>query len=225
MLLPNFDSKQFAQEMQNVVDYSLGFLDGVQRGKSRFLESLGEATIEQMKQFIDSMARTDPGMLQHMYEWEQTGSPSARLFDLQYTVSNLGLSINSTFRQSQAIKNGSNVPFYDKARIMEYGIPVTIKPVRAKVLAFTDGNSEVFTKQPVFVKDPGGPEAQGGFERTFDIFFENYFSQAFLISSGILDYLQNPIVYKKNLKAGQRMGRPKGTQTGYRWIANVGVNT
>ena len=220
----SFDSHAFAKEMNNVVDYSLGFLDGAKMGKSAMLESLGRSAIEAMKDFIDSMAKVDPAMLQHMYEWNQVGSPSARLFDLQYTVSNLGLSIGSTYRQSQSVKDGSNVPFYDKARIMEQGIPVTIRPVRAKALSFEDNGEQVFTKQPIKVMNPGGSEAKGGFERVFNIFFENYFTQSFLRSSGILDYLKNPVVYSKELRAGQRLGRSKGVQTGYRWIANVGVS-
>lgn len=220
----SFDSHAFAKEMNNVVDYSLGFLDGAKMGKNAMLESLGRSAIEAMKDFIDSMAKVDPAMLQHMYEWNQVGSPSARLFDLQYTVSNLGLSIGSTYRQSQSVKDGSNVPFYDKARVMEQGIPVTIRPVRAKALSFEDNGEQVFTKQPIKVMNPGGSEAKGGFEKTFNIFFENYFTQSFLRSSGILDYLKNPVVYSKELRAGQRLGRSKGVQTGYRWIANAGVS-
>lgn len=220
---PEFDIKDFAKEMNNIMEYSIGFLEGAKSGKVAFLESLGQATIEGMKEFIDSMARTDPAMLQHMYEWEQTGSPQARLFDLVYTVSNLGLSIGATFRQSSSVKEGSKVPFYDKARIMEYGIPVVIKPVSAKVLVFEEDGEQIFTRNPVTIQNPGGSEAKGGFEQTFNLFFNQYFTQAFINSSGILEYLQNPTVYNKNLKAGQRLGRSKGMQTGYRWIANAGA--
>lgn len=218
-----YDTKQFMKDMNNVIQYSLGFLDGVQTGKRVMLDNVGKLTIETMKDFIDAMARVDSAVLQHVYEWNQSGSPDARLYDLSYTVSNLGLSIKSSFKQSTSIQSGSNVPFYDKARIMENGIPVVIRPVRAKVLAFNDNGEQVFTKGPVTVNNPGGSAAKGGFEKAFDTFMNQYFSQAFLSSSGILDYLQNPVAYKKNLSSGKKFGKSSGYATGYRWIANAGV--
>lgn len=218
-----FDSKQFKKEMTNIVDYSIGFLEGVQRGKTVFLKSLGMETVEVMKEFIDSNARVNPEMLHHIYEWNQTGSPGARLYDISYTTSNLGLSFRSSFSQSTSVKNGSRVPFYDKARIMEQGIPVVIKPKMAQALVFDDNGETVFTKSPVRVDNPGGVEAQGGFEKVFDMFFNRYFSQAFLRVSGVAKYLENPEVYRKDMKAGKTMGKTKGISTGYRWIANAGV--
>lgn len=218
-----FDNKMFKKDMQNIMEYSIGFLDGIQKGKTAFLKMVGLETVELMKQYIDSSARVNPSVLHHVYEWNQTGSPSGRLFDINYTVSGLGLSFRSTFSQSTSIKSGSRVPFYDKARIMEQGIPVVIRPKQAQVLAFEENGEEVFTKGPVRVENPGGEDAQGGFEKTFDEFFSRYFTQAFLKSSGIGKYLENPVAYKKNLSAGKKAGRSKGIDTGYRWIANAGV--
>jgi hypothetical protein len=218
-----FNSAQFKKEMNNIVDYSMGFLEGIQRGKTVFLKTIGVETVELMKEFIDSNARVNPDMLHHVYEWNQTGSPSARLYDISYTTSNLGLSFRSSFRQSTSIKNGSRTPFYDKARIMEEGIPVTIRPRVAQVLAFEDNGETVFTKNEVRVDNPGGTEVQGGFEKVFDMFFNRYFSQAFLRVSGVARYLENPVVYRKDMAAGKRLGRSKGLSTGYRWIANAGV--
>ena len=218
-----FNSNQFKKEMNNIVNYSIGFLEGVQKGKTVFLKTVGLHTVETMKDFIDSNARVNPDMLHHIYEWNQTGSPSARLYDIDYTASNLGLSFRSSFSQSTSIKNGSRTPFYDKARIMENGIPVTIRPKAAEVLAFDENGETVFTKGPVQVLNPGGNAVEGGFEKVFDMFFNRYFSQAFLRTSGIAQYLENPVVYKKDMQAGKTMGRTKGISTGYRWIANAGV--
>lgn len=219
-----FSSSQFKKDMSNIVDYSVGFLDGIHKGKRVFLKTLGMQTVELMKEFIDSNARVNPQMLHHIYEWNLTGSPEARLYDISYTTSNLGLSFRSSFSQSISIKNGSRTPFYDKARIMEQGIPVVIRPKTAQVLSFDDNGEQVFTRGPVQVLNPGGTEVQGGFEKVFDMFFTRYFTQAFLRTSGISRYLENPIAYKKNMSAGKRMGRSKGISTGYRWIANAGVS-
>jgi len=222
-MITKFDSNQFKKDMTNIINYSVGFLEGVQKGKTIFLKTLGMETVDLMKEFIDSNARVNPQMLNHVYEWYQTGSPDARLYDISYTTSNLGLSFRSSFSQSSSIKNGSRTPFYDKARIIEQGIPVTIRPRVAQVLAFEDGGETVFTRGSVQVMNPGGAEAEGGFEKVFDMFFNKYFSQAFLRTSGIAKYLENPQVYKKDMPAGKRMGKSKGLSTGYRWIANAGV--
>lgn len=223
MIKVGMNSKKFMREMNNVVKYSTGFLDGVKSGKSLFLRNVGVQTIEILKEYVDSNARVNPEMLHHIYEWDRVGSPDARLFDFNYTVSNLGLSIMSSFRQSTTVKNGSNVPFYDKARIMEDGIPVRIVPKKADVLAFEENGEMVFTKGPVEVDNPGGTQVAGSFERVVDGFFNKYFTQAFLRTSGIGAYLENPVVFKNNLSKGKRGGRSVGVSTGYRWIANAGV--
>lgn len=213
----------FKKEMKNIIDYSIGFLDGIQAGKTRFLDNLGQTTVEVLKEYVDSNARVNPKALHHIYEWYKVGSPDARLYDIKYTVSNLGLSFVPSMKQSTSIKDGSNVPFYNKAKIMESGTPITIKPNKSDVLVFEDGGETVFTRAKVVVSNPGGPETTGSFEKVVDVFFNKYFTQAFLKSSGIQDYLSNPIAYKRNLAAGKVGGRAKGLQTGYRWIANAGI--
>lgn len=209
--------------MNNIVQYAFGFLDGVQKGKKVFLQNLGMGTIQAMAQYVDVSARGNPAALHHVYEWSQTGSPSARLFDINYTVSNLGLSINSTFRQSRTVRQDSHTPFYNKAKIMEEGIPVTIKPKRSSVLVFTEEGETVFTKSPIVVRNPGGDRVQGSFERTMDEFILRYFKQSFLRASGIYNYINKPTVFKKNIKAGSRVGKSKGVETGFKWIANAKV--
>jgi len=222
MISVKLNQNKFMSDMNNIVNYSFGFLDGVKKGKSVFLNNIGLLTKEMLENFIDSNARSNPQMLHHIYEWYKTGSPSARLFDIEYTVSGVGLSFYSNFKQSQSIKRGSKVPFYNKAEIIEKGIPVIIRPVRAQALSFEDNGEQVFTKAPIEVANPGGTQAQGGLEKIMNMFFKRYFTQAFLRSSGIAQYLNNPIVYKKNLQKGRRVGKSAGVSTGYSWIAKAG---
>jgi hypothetical protein len=221
-MLLTTSTKSFEKQLDNIIKYSSGFLDGVQKGKTSFLKTLGQATIASMAQYVDAQARSNPSALHHIYEWNRVGSPSARLFDLHYTISNLGLSIGGTFSQSRTVKDDSNVPFYDKAKIMEKGIPVTITP-KKRVLAFEVGGRTVFTPNSVTVNNPGGNEVQGSFENTVDEFIRFYFKQSFLRASGIYDYIKKPVLYKKEFKSGSKLGRSKGFQTGFRWIANVKI--
>jgi hypothetical protein len=217
------NDKKFMRDMNNVIEYSLGFLSGVQNGKAQFLNNVGKKTIEVLKQYIDTMARVDQQLLHHMYEWNRTGSPDARLFDINYIVRASGISFVPAFRQSNSIKQGSKVPFYDKATIMENGTAVTIKPKSSQVLAFEENGEMVFTKKPVNVSNPGGQGVEGSFEKTFDRFFQVYFTQAFLYSSGVADYIRNPVAFKRNLKSGKSGGRSVGKKVGYNWIARAGI--
>ena len=219
MISVRFNQKQFQKTMNNVVNYSFGFLDGVQKGKKIFLNNLGVGVIEVLKRYVDIQARSNPSALHHVYEWYQTGSPSARLFDITYSVSNLGLSVNSTFSQSRSVSKDGNVPFYDKARIMEQGVPVTITPKKS-VLVFSESGNTIFTRKSVSVRNPGG---DGSFEKIFDEFIIVYFKQSFLKSSGIYNYINKPQIYKRNIKKGSKIGRSAGLSTGFQWIANAKV--
>jgi hypothetical protein len=50
-----------------------------------------------------------------------------------------------------------------------------------------------------------------------------YFKQSFLRASGIYDYISRPTVFKKNIKAGSKIGKSKGIDTGYKWIINAKI--
>ena len=222
-MIARTSTASFTKQMNNIVNYSLGFLEGVDRGKKIFFDRLGKGAIEALAQYIDVQARANPKTLHHVYEWNQVSSPGARLFNLGYTVSNLGLSVNSTFRQSRSVSENMTTPFYNKAKIMEEGIPVTIRPTKSKVLKFNGPNGEIFTSRPVKVDSPGGDFVLGGFESAFDEFMTRYFKQSFLRASGVYDYIKKPTLYKKNFKTGSIAGRSKGIDTGFKWITNATI--
>lgn len=221
MIKVKFDSRKFEKDLKNIIDYSIGFVDGIHIGKKEFFNKLGPVIGEQASQFIDANARVDYNSLHHIYEWSEVGNPSSRLFDIKFTVSNLGLSFFSTFSQSKSLQDGSRVPFSDKARVMESGMSVNIETKYAQALRFEVGGEVVYTKKPVIVDNPGG-DTQGQFANVFDMFFGRYFSQSFLRSSGLNQYFENPQVYKKNLRSGKSRGRSAGIATGSKWIANAG---
>lgn len=221
MLKIVMDSRQFQKEINNIMNYSTGFLEGVQRGKTELYMSLAPKISEMASQFIDANAKMSPELLHHIYEWEKIGSPAARLFDIDYAISGIGITFTSSLKQSSSIKQGSNVPFYNKATIMEQGVGVTIKPKKANVLRFEVDGQEVYTSREVRVENPGG-QTQGQFDKVINNFFGVYFRQSFLRSSGLLQYFNSPKVYKKNISAAKRGGRSLGIKTGYQWVANAG---
>lgn len=221
MINSKIDDRKFLKDMDNLMKYAEGFLEGVKLGKNRFMDVYAAKTAEVLSQFIDSNARVSPESLQHVYEWYESGMKGGRLFDITYVVTGVGISMGYSFRQSTSIKQGSKVPFYDKARIMEEGIPVKIIP-KNRVLAFDDNGEAIFTSQPVIVQNPGG-DVKGNFEKAFDMFFKTYFTQSFLSSSGIGGYLKNPIAFKKNFSRGKNGGSFVGRSTGFNWIIGAGA--
>ena len=221
MLKVVMDSRQFQKEINNIVNYSTGFLEGVQMGKTELYMSLAPKISEMASQFVDANAKMSPELLHHIYEWEKVGSPAARLFDIDYVISGAGITFTSSLKQSSSIKQGSNVPFYNKATIMEQGVGVTITPKRSSVLRFEIDGQEVYTSREVRVENPGG-QTQGQFDKVINNFFGVYFRQSFLNSSGLLQYFKSPKVYNKNISSAKRGGRSLGVKTGYQWVANAG---
>jgi len=217
------NTRHFKRTMDNIIDYSYGFLDGVQDGKKVFLEKLGREVITALSQYIDINAKANPKALHHVYEWYRVGSPAARLYDIDFIVNKNGLALFSNFRQSRSMSNDASEPFFDKAKIMEQGKTVVIKPKGGSVLAFESGGDTVFTKRPITVRNPGGDEVQGSFEQVFDEFMLKYFKQSFIRASGLYDYIKKPTAFKKNIRAGSKAGRPKGVSTGFSWIANARI--
>ena len=206
-----------------MVEYSFGFLEGVESGKKIFLDNLARGTVEGLKLYIDAIARSNPQAMHHVYEWYQTGNRGQRLFDIDYRVTTLGISITSKFRQSQSIQSGSYEPFYNKAKIMEDGIPVVIKPKGNNALVFEDNGTTVFTKKAIVNDFPGGREVQGSYEKVFDSFMNTYFAQSFLTATGLYQYLDNPKIYKKNFAAGIKGGKAVGKATGFKWMVDAKV--
>jgi hypothetical protein len=221
MIALKINNKQFMRDMDNTIGYMFGFIDGVKQGFPSFLRQLGAVSVEGLKQYIDSNARVNSQLMHHVYEWYQTGSPDARLFDISYIVNGGGLSFNSTFKQSTSVKNGSKVPFYNKAEIMENGIPVTIVP-KQRVLVFEENGEQIFTSKPVTVDNPGGM-VEGEYKKVFDSFFGRYFRQSFLEITGIATYLRNPRDFSINFSSGKRGGRSRGINVGKRWIQKAGL--
>jgi hypothetical protein len=206
------------KDMDNLISYSSGFIEGAQAAKPQMLNRLGEQVSEVISQHIDSIASANPSILHHVYEWGRAGNAASRLFDIDYIVKSGGISLNATFSQSSSVQAGSTVPFYNKAYIMENGIPVRIQPKTSQVLAFTDNGEQVFTKKEVVVAKPGGEAVAGSFENTFDSIVRVYLSQAIFDVTDVGLSVKNVRIFKDNLKKGIAGGRSVGVSTGKKWI-------
>lgn len=218
------NTTQLEKNLFNLVEYSVGFVEGIHKGKFEFFKILGAGVLKALNQYIDTTARMEPQLMHHVYEWYQVGSPKARLFDIKYTPTANGISFKSSFRQSSTLSHTSMEPFINKAQIMEEGRSITVEPRVSRALAFEVNGEQIFTTNPVTINNPGGDGVAGSFERVFDEFFLIYFKQSFLRASGVYDYLRNPMLYKKNFASGVKGGgKAVGTKTGYTWIVNASL--
>lgn len=221
MIKTKFDTREFTKKLMNAVSYSNGFMDGAQISRLKFNQQLGEFIKQGLNKYIDSKARMNPDALHHVYEWDQVGSPSARLFEINVVPMQTMIKFNIKFLPSSSISPTSDTPFKNKAKIMENGMDVTIEPKNSEMLVFEDGGETVFTRKEINISNPGGSEVAGSFERVINDFFTNYLTVGLLKSSGILDGLERPVEYKRDFARGTKGGRSIGISAGKKYM-NIG---
>jgi len=174
-----FDATDFNKTLDQAIQYSKGFLRGIDSNEQMFLYQMAEVIKQAFYKYVDSSARLDPSSLHHVYEWGMAGNPGGRLFELEAFVGTGFIRFVSRLLPSGTSAPGSDTPFVDKAEIMEAGIAVTITPRGDGPLAFEGDNGEmVFTTESVTVQSPGGPNAEGGFANAFNEFFTSFLDQA-----------------------------------------------
>lgn len=154
-------------------------------------------------EFVDAQARVKPKSLHHVYEWNKTGIPSARLFKLN-TIGSSGLSfsIKYAFLPSKSAVPSKNKKqrrryvFKDKASVMEIGLPVVISPKSAERLVFEINGMAVFMPKgaSVTVKNPGGKAARNQFGLMYGRFFSSELVGSSIRNSGFHNLFNAKIV-------------------------------
>jgi len=200
------NTKDLMKQLNNIVEYSNAFVTQAKIQEPKLAKHLSDTSIDAFYEFLDSMARVNPGMLHHVYEWGRVGDPSARLVELQANLAGSRAIITSEFLESRSIQEGSSEPFFEKARIMEAGIPVTIQATDAQALFFEVDGEEFFRAGPIVIENPGGPETRGSFLEAFDKFYNLYFEQVYLKSIQFYDHFGSMHEYKKHFGTAARSG-------------------
>jgi hypothetical protein len=216
------DVKEFKKVMDNVIEYSEGFLKETE-AKTEFIASkLGRSSVKEFYRYLDSLAATNPEMLHHVYEWGAVGNPSQRLFALTSQANKKSAQIISDFLESNSISDTSKEPFFDKARIMEAGIPLVINNVNAQALFFEVGGEEIFAVGPIYIPNPGGEMVRGQFKAQFEEFYNNYFTQVYLRAIRFYDHFKTPKPYYQGFAAGSRAGgKAAGRASALKWILDM----
>jgi hypothetical protein len=216
----SFDTKNFTKTITNIVKYSEGFIAEAKRNESSLAKGVAELSVDVFYDYLDGLARTHPGMLHHVYEWGQVGNPAERLFELTTKVSGKYVEVAANFLQSSSVSENSNEPFYNKAEIMEDGVPVVINQVNAKALFFVVDGEEFFRLGPIVILNPGGEATRGSFVKAFNEFYNQYFEDVFLQSIRFYDKLRNPKQYSAYVKASSKSQNAYslGKNAGLAWI-------
>lgn len=146
--------------------------------KNKFREIIFNQIEKDFGDFVDSQARVKPRSLHHVYEWNQAGDSSARLFKLNRLNSeSLGFTISYEFLPSKTFASSEGNRrhvFVNKASVMEAGMPLKIAPRHSKRLVFETNGYKVFMPEgaPVIVKRPGGVGVKNSFMMTYSRFFK-----------------------------------------------------
>lgn len=163
--------------------YQANVMNGLHKNKGfqkLFRDTLFNQIDKDFGEYIDSLARSKPKSLHHVYEWGKVGMNEGRLFKLSTTGSSaLSFGIKYSFKISKAPVPSKNKKqrrryvFKNKARIMENGIPVVISPVSAERLVFEMNGDTVFMPKgaSVTVKSPGGRASTNQFSLMYSRFF------------------------------------------------------
>jgi hypothetical protein len=183
------------------------------------LEALANAVFTlSAKAFVKAMnlqAKAFPKQYHHIYEWNNTGTETGRLFFLFRDSSADGvLTIKPGF-----IKSTKKVPiapellmpgktgkvvasrsvFYDKAKVMEAGTPVIYRA--SKNIPLPNNGVLRFVAAGTVIKNynPGGREVKGSFEKFFKTWYTTKV-QSVISSSGIVDNIDQELAKVLNEK-------------------------
>lgn len=198
------NATKFNNTLTNLVKYTQGFIDEAKNSEAKLSKKISNMSIDVFYDYMDGLARSHPGMLHHVYEWGQVGDPFARLFELRMSLSGKKSTIGADFLESSSVADNSKEPFYDKAYMMEEGIPVVVDEKDAQVLFFEIDGEEFFRHGPIYIANPGGSATRGSFVRAFNDFYALYFQDFYLKSIRFYKHFSTSKEYQKNVRMGTR---------------------
>lgn len=220
MITTKIKNDELSKILKNTISYSDGFLQGVDLNRLEFNKVLGGYAAEALGGYIDSKARMDPSILHHVYEWNETGNKSSRLFNINVDATKYSITFNGKFLSSKKPASESGQVFANKATIMENQISVTVAPKNSSVLVFEDDGETVFTANSVFIAHPGGDQVAGSFGKVVEEFFGYYFKYS--VIAPLTSKLKNAKEFPQLYSQGTKVGRSAGVKAGRRYFSMVG---
>jgi len=213
------NSTGFSKKIEDSIDYSRGFLQGVNMEKITFMRFLAGYTREALYKYIDSRSRANPNALHHVYEPNQVGNSEARLYKFEIIPTLTKITFIGEFLPSSVPSENSREAFVNKASIMENGIAITITPKNSDVLVFENDGELVFTRNAITIDHPGGDAVAGSFGEVVDQFFTQYLTNALL--RPLFKDLSTADEFVKSFSTGTRAA---GVRAGRKYLEVSGVD-
>lgn len=186
LALSNYDSVILQSLYQNPINQQK-----ITRGAAFFIKNYFD-------QYIDARARQDPASYHHIYEFDKTGNPSARLFKAVIGNTFDGSAVINYSFTSAKEPNREGYPFPNKAEIMESGQTITITPKRSKYLKYQLEDGRFVTSEKSVVTSPGGLQVKGSFESTFRSFMASQ-GKVILEKFGYYKKVEQAMISKRRL--------------------------
>lgn len=195
------------QAVSSTLNYQLAVVqEGFNpRQMKRFLDKSYDVVSLSFGQYLDARARANPKSLHHVYEWGMVGD--RRLWALTKTgQSPEGFRVGFRFIQSRkkapinkvlatpnpntgAVVTKTYV-FRNKAEVMESGRSVTMRPRGKNRIAYPSDRTLsgiAFTRGPLTVRNPGGPQTTFAFQKAFAGYFTSGLATKELKASGAMN--------------------------------------
>jgi hypothetical protein len=171
--LEAFDTGQFAEKISALSIYDSNLLTMLYQNpvnKQKINRGAALLVRNYFDLYLDSRARQNPSAYHHVYEFEKTGNPTARLFKAVVTNAPDGSAvINYSFNQAKD-PNPEGYPFPNKADVMEKGETIIVTPKRGRYLRYRLEDGQFVTSEKSVIRNPGGDQVRGSFESTFRSF-------------------------------------------------------
>lgn len=148
-------------------------------------------------EYMDARARQSPSQYHHVYEFDQVGKNSARLFNANVLDTPGGSILQYNFTSAK-MPNREGYPFPNKAEIMENGEAVVVTPKRSRYLTYQLSDGRFVRSTRSVIENPGGPEVAGSFERTFYQFMSSQ-GQTILQKFNFFRNIERGLITKRRL--------------------------
>ena len=152
--LATYDSTIITQLYQNPINKTK-----INRGAAFIVKNY-------FNEYMDSRAKGSPSQYHHVYEFDQVGQSSARLFSPTVLDTPGGAVLKYTFKSAK-MPNREGYPFPNKAEVMENGETIIVTPKKSRYLTYQLSDGKFVRSTRSVITDPGGPGVAGSFEKTF----------------------------------------------------------
>jgi hypothetical protein len=149
-------------------------------------------------EYMDARAKQNHSAYHHVYEFDNVGSRSSRLFKANINSTPDGSAVITYSFTPAKMPNRDGYPFPNKAEVMEAGNPVTITPKRSEYLQFMLEDGRFVKSKQVIVNNPGGPDVAKSFETTLNRFMVSQ-AYAVLTKSRYFQRIESAMIGKRRL--------------------------